>query len=68
MKQSRIASYADFLVYPALVAVMMVVIADTGGAVERAVALSVALTGVLLWTLLEYSLHRKISSIPRCSS
>jgi hypothetical protein len=63
MKQSRIAYYTDFAVYPVLVAVMTVVITGTASAAELAVALAVALVGVLLWGLLEYRLHRFVPHI-----
>ena len=58
MRQSRIAYYADFAVYPVLIAGMIVVIADRANAFERALALTLALAGAFLWTLLEYLLHR----------
>src|ERR1700677_1741758 len=58
MQQNRIAYYTDFAVYPVLIAVMILVIADKSSPVERAFALALALGGAVLWTLPEYLLHR----------
>jgi hypothetical protein len=57
MQQHRIG-FADFAVYPALIAVMILVIEDKAGPVERAVALAFALGGAFLWTFFQYLLHR----------
>jgi hypothetical protein len=65
MRLHRIAHYADFAVYPVLIAVMILVIADksTGGETALAVGLAsaFALGGAVLWTLLGRVLHRRIS-------
>jgi hypothetical protein len=62
MRRSRIAPYAAFAVYPLLIAMMILVIADEASAAERALALTLALAfvlgGALLWTLLGRVLHR----------
>jgi len=58
MRQSRIAYFTDFAVYPVLIVVMILVIADTASPIERALALAFAFMGALFWTLLEYLLHR----------
>jgi hypothetical protein len=58
MQQNRIAYFADFAVYPVLVAVMILVIAGNTSPIERTVALAFALGGACLWTLLEHLLHR----------
>jgi hypothetical protein len=58
MRQTRIAYFADFAVYPVSIASMFLVIADTATPLERALILGLALTGALFWTLLEYLLHR----------
>jgi hypothetical protein len=57
MQQQRI-EYADFAVYPALIAVMILVIGDWASPVERAVSLAFVLGGAFLWTYLQYLLHR----------
>jgi hypothetical protein len=58
MRQTRIAYFADFAVYPVLIASMLLVIADAATPAEWALALGFALTGAFFWTLLEYLLHR----------
>lgn len=58
MRQHRIACLADFAVYPALMAVMILVIVDNASSVERALALGFVLAGSFLGTLLECLLHR----------
>jgi hypothetical protein len=58
MQQNRIGYYADFAVYPVLVAVMILVIGDKASPLERALALAFALGGAFLWTWLEHRLHR----------
>jgi sterol desaturase/sphingolipid hydroxylase (fatty acid hydroxylase superfamily) len=58
MPQSRTAHYADFALYPVLLAVVISLIADEASLAERALVPAFALGGVLIWTLLEYLLHR----------
>jgi hypothetical protein len=62
MRQHRIAHYTDLALYPLLIAVMILVIADEASTGERALALALALAfalgGALFWTLLGRVLHR----------
>jgi hypothetical protein len=62
MRQHRIAQYTELAVYPLLIAVMILVIADKATAGERVLALALslvfALGGALLWTLLGRVVHR----------
>jgi hypothetical protein len=58
MYRSRIAYYADFVVYPLLIGVMLPVIADDANLRDATLAVGFATIGALLWTLLEYLLHR----------
>ena len=58
MRLSRIAYYADFAVYPTLIGVMILVIAHNSHLRHGAFALGLGLAGALLWTLLEYVMHR----------
>jgi hypothetical protein len=62
MRLQRIAPYTDFAVYPALLALMILVIADKSSGVERALALALVLVlavgGAFLWTLLGRVLDR----------
>jgi sterol desaturase/sphingolipid hydroxylase (fatty acid hydroxylase superfamily) len=58
MRQSRASYYADFAVYPALIALTMLVIATRSPPKHWGYALGFVVTGVILWTLLEYLLHR----------
>lgn len=58
MRQNRIVYYADFAVYPVLIGVMLLAIADRASSAERELALAFALGGAFLWALLEYLSHR----------
>jgi sterol desaturase/sphingolipid hydroxylase (fatty acid hydroxylase superfamily) len=58
MRHGRAAFSADFLVYPVLLAVMISLIADEASPGERALALAFVVGGGLLWTLVEYLIHR----------
>jgi hypothetical protein len=58
MRDNRIAHYVNFAIYPLLIAVMILAIADGASPVERALALVCALAGALLWVLLDHLLHR----------
>jgi hypothetical protein len=62
MRQHRIAHYTDLAVYPLLIAVMILVIADNATTGERALALALALVfglgGAFFWTLLGRVVHR----------
>jgi len=64
MHQNRIAHYTDFAAYPALIAVMILAIADGASPLERALALApalaFALAGAFLWRRLEHLLHRSV--------
>jgi sterol desaturase/sphingolipid hydroxylase (fatty acid hydroxylase superfamily) len=56
--QGRIAYYADFAVYPVLIVASTLVIAGRSSPRHPVLALGFAVAGVVLWTLLEYFLHR----------
>jgi sterol desaturase/sphingolipid hydroxylase (fatty acid hydroxylase superfamily) len=58
MRQSRIAYHADFVVYPALIVGTILAIAAWRSPQLRVIALGIAAAGIVLWTLLEYLLHR----------
>jgi hypothetical protein len=68
MPQNRIGRYADFALYPGLIAVMILVIADSASPVERAIALLSALAGASLWMLLDHLLHRFLQTPLRRAS
>jgi hypothetical protein len=52
MPRNRLSCYADCALYPLLVAVMILVIADRATAIERALALVLALAVACPWTML----------------
>lgn len=58
MQLSRAAYYSDFIVYPLTIAALTVLAACYPDHSERSEWLWAAGAGVLLWTLLEYVLHR----------
>jgi hydrogenase/urease accessory protein HupE len=58
MRQSRIAYHADFVVYPALIVAAILAIAAWSSPLYRVIGLGIAGAGIVLWTLLEYLLHR----------
>jgi hypothetical protein len=58
VRQNRIANFAEYALYPILIAVMVLVIADETSPLERALVLVIALGGALLWALIGRLLHR----------
>jgi sterol desaturase/sphingolipid hydroxylase (fatty acid hydroxylase superfamily) len=58
MQQSRIAYHADFVVYPVLILVTILEIAYRFSRPDWTLLLGFAIAGAVLWTLLEYLMHR----------
>ena len=58
MQQSKAAYFADLTVYPILIALMCLVIADVATPLGCATALGVAIGGAVLWALLGTSLPK----------
>jgi hypothetical protein len=60
MRENRLACYADFAVYPVLIAVMVLVITNGSSPAVLALTLAFALGAAFLWTRLENLLHRSL--------
>lgn len=60
MRLTRAGYFADFLVYPLLLGLLAWLSLDHEVVRERLVWLAAAATGVAVWTLIEYILHRYV--------
>lgn len=58
MRLSKTGYYADFVIYATIVTTATVVTAWRSTAYETAIWLLIAAVGAVLWTLIEYILHR----------
>ena len=60
MRPSKLSYYSDFVVYPVVIAGLAAAGVARASWAERAGWLGLGVAGFLLWTLLEYVLHRSV--------